>query len=365
MERAVIRADASIKIGTGHIMRCLVLAKELKQAGVEVYFISCELPGDLCAYVEQQGYPVHRLSYLPESDSGKHDQIEIWEKDLEQTRSVLRRFEGKILWLIVDHYKLDEKWEAGIRQYVDKIMVIDDLADRRHDCDVLLDQNLYKDPEQRYCVLVPSHCQTLLGPKYALLRPEFKMARERLKIRDGTIKNIFVFYGGTDPTGETFKALEAIRILKKNDLKDVKVDVVVGKGNPKRQEIKSICALIPNATFHCQIDYMADLMSKADLVLGAGGSSTWERCCLALPSIVTVTAKNQLELSENLSSLGVTRNLGWHTDVTIGMIMEALKEMLNPSKVLYMGKKAGMIIEENFLCKKGPLVYHDFLDMFH
>jgi UDP-2,4-diacetamido-2,4,6-trideoxy-beta-L-altropyranose hydrolase len=341
-------------------MRCLVLANELKQLGFQIHFISCEVPGNLCAQLVQCGYPVHQLSYLQTLDLDNYDQsgsTELWQKDLDQTREILRRFEGQTQWIIVDNYKLDEKWESGIRSFVNKVMVIDDLADRKHDCDVLLDQNLFWNLEQRYAGLIPGHCQTLFGPKFALLRPEFSTARRTLKKRDGIIKSILVFYGGTDPTGETIKTLEVITVLKDQRFRDLIVDVVVGEGNLYRQQLHKMCDMISNTNFHCQINYMADLMSKADLALGAGGSVTWERCSLALPAIVTITAKNQLETSRYIASLGAIRCLGWHENVTGQKLAKALTELIdNPQEVLEMSQKAGSLIVGKFSEKGDPLI---------
>src|SRR5690606_26558309 len=132
-------------------------------------------------------------------------------------------------------YSIDIQWELKLRTYVNRIMVIDDLANRRHDCDLLLDQNLYENMEQRYMGLVPETCKLLLGPRYALLRPEFREARKKLRPRDGTVRRILIFFGGTDPTNETLKAIEAVRLL---NCSDIEVDVVVGAKNPHRDLIK-------------------------------------------------------------------------------------------------------------------------------
>ena len=148
-------------------------------------------------------------------------------------------------------------------------MVIDDIADRPHDCDILLDQNLYQAMETRYDNLVPTACKKLIGPRYALLRSEFAVARENLRQRDGHVKRIVVFFGGVDPTNETAKALEAVRML---DRPNIAVDVVVGGANPNKRAIKSLCLKIPNVSFHCQVNNMAELMAAADL-------ANWCRRC--------------------------------------------------------------------------------------
>ena len=228
----------------------------------------------------------------------------------------------RLSWLIVDHYALDKRWEGQMRPFTGKIMVIDDLADRPHDCDLLLDQNLYKGMERRYEGLVPDHCERLLGPRYALLRPEFAAARRTLRHRDGRVRRILVFFGGSDLSNETAKALEAIRLLNRSD---IAVDVVVGASNAKGDMIREICQRMPNTCFHLQVENMAELMALADLAIGAGGTTTWERCYLGLPTIVLVLADNQREVAEAMSAAGAIRNVGWHADVTSTGLAEALR----------------------------------------
>jgi UDP-2,4-diacetamido-2,4,6-trideoxy-beta-L-altropyranose hydrolase len=217
-------------------------------------------------------------------------------EDAEQTIEALGDFKPD--WLVVDHYGLDESWEKGLKGHVDKIFVIDDLANRPHDCDVLLNQNLLDDLENTYKELVPQQCRKLLGPRFALLRPEFRRARETLRGRDGIIRRILVFFGGVDPTGETEKALEALEMLRRPD---IAVDVVVGSNNPNGQKIEAICRGMNNVTFHQQISNMAELMAAADLAIGAGGTASWERCCLGLPAVVTIIADNQAESTRKLA----------------------------------------------------------------
>lgn len=331
----LIRTDASQQIGSGHIMRCLTLANELTQKA-QVSFICRELTGNMCDYIEQQGYIVHRLP-LPETDD--------WQTDAKQTTAILAAENSVIDWLIVDHYGLDAQWETTMRPYVRKIMVIDDMANRRHDCDILLDQNLYMDMESRYQDLVPNNCQQLLGPKYALLRPEFLAARNTLRKRDGNIKRLLIFMGGSDPTNETTKTLEAIKLLNRLE---IAVDVVVGASNPHQEQIKQLCISLPNAAYYCQVSNMAELMVKADLAIGAGGSTNWERCCLGLPSLVVTIAENQEELTHTLHEQGYLISLGQKHKVSSKIISQKLYEILNnPEQVLSFVEKGKLLVDGN------------------
>jgi len=260
-----------------------------------------------------------------------------WEIDAKDTLAVLSGT-PKLSWLIVDHYALDMRWEGQMRPFTGKIMVIDDLADRPHDCDLLLDQNLYKGLERRYDGLVPDHCERLLGPRYALLRPEFAAARKTLRHRDGRVRRIFIFFGGNDLSNETAKALEAIRLLNRSE---IAVDVVVGASNPKGDQIREICQRMPNTCFHLQVGNMAELMVLADLAIGAGGTTTWERCCLGLPTLALVLADNQREVVEAMSAAGAMRNVGWHADVTSTTLAEALRmAMASPERLNAMSERS-------------------------
>lgn len=354
--KIAIRTDASLYMGTGHLMRCLTLADEVRREGHMVTFICRELPGNLCELIEKKGYHVYRLPFQ-DKDKNRIQTVQdvstwlgaTWREDAEQTISVLQEIsiESKIDWLVVDHYALDIQWEHKLRPFVKRIMVIDDLANRRHDCDLLLDQNLYENMEQRYMGLVPETCKLLLGPRYTLLRPEFREARKKLRTRDGIVRRILIFFGGTDPTNETMKAIEAIRLLNRSD---IEVDVVVGESNPHRELVKKKCEELPNFHYHCQVDNMAELMARADLAIGAGGSTTWERCYLGLPSIVVTTAKNQVDVVETLNRIDVIWYLGWYEEVSAEKMASQLQQGIEKRQVLMkMSKKSFELMEKSYL----------------
>ncbi|MFT8320859.1 MAG: UDP-2,4-diacetamido-2,4,6-trideoxy-beta-L-altropyranose hydrolase [Bacillus sp. (in: firmicutes)] len=292
----LIRTDASSEIGTGHVMRCMTLAEQLMKGGATITFICRRLKGDLTALLIEKGFIVKTI---------ETDGVIAWQQDACLTSKILLE-QKQIDWLIVDHYQLDEKWEQKIRPFVSRILVIDDLANRRHDCDIVVDQNYYLPLEERYNKLVPESCVKLLGPKYTILRQEFYTAKKLSKERNGKMERLLIFFGGSDPTNETEKTLHALERLN-NPFK--RVDVVVGNSNPNKHVIEKICKR-RTIFFHCQIDYMAELMALADLSIGAGGTTTWERCYLGLPTITIETASNQREIVNTLSSIGVISHLG-------------------------------------------------------
>ena len=330
--RVAIRVDSSTAIGSGHLMRCLTLAERMrKEKNAEVHFISRDLEGNLHGKIKDSGFLLHVLPRHP-LDEGL-ECYAAWltvpqKVDAAETKSVLRKC-GRIDCLVVDNYALDMTWEREMRPFTDEIFVIDDLANRKHDCDILLDQNFYLDKEKRYVGLVPEDCKLLLGPRHALLREEFYEARKHLRKRDGILRNILVFYGGSDLTNETMKAFHALQVFHEMH-PEIMVDVIVGGSNPHQQALKKFCEAsnIRNwMSYHFQVDNMAECMVRADLMLGAGGSTTWERCFLELPAIVTAIAENQVRIGEDCATKGWIDYVGWHDDVTVERIVNELEQM--------------------------------------
>jgi UDP-2,4-diacetamido-2,4,6-trideoxy-beta-L-altropyranose hydrolase len=343
----VFRVDASTQIGSGHVMRCLTLAEQLKKRNANICFICRELDGNLINLIYDYGYIVYTL---PQINSEKFRDIFNWyecnwEKDSLETISILNTYLQKVDFIIVDHYGLDEKWEIKLKTFVKKIFVIDDLANRRHFCDILLDQNLYSNYQERYKGLVPINCKQLLGPNYVLLREEFLKASNN-RIRDGKIRKILVFFGGTDPTNETKKALHALSDIDRS----IKINVVVGSSNSKKKEIYEICNRFHNFTFYCQVSNMAELMESADLAIGAGGTATWERCFFGLPSVTIIVAKNQYGVTTTLGKYGATINLNLSHEVKPNTIKETVADLINhPSKVKLLSENASKIIDKSMV----------------
>lgn len=312
--RILIRSDASTGLGSGHVMRCLTLADELSKSGAKIEFICREETGNLIEDVAEKGYTVHRFSAGIDINT-----------DCMLTRNFLEKQTRKPDWLIIDHYEIDASWESPLRELVKKIMVIDDLANRYHDCDILLDQNISV-KENRYNGFVPPHSLKLLGPEYALLRQEFAQARMRLKEKRDKVKRILVTMGGGDPKNQTVKVLKGIKMLDRND---ISIDVIIGALNPNKTEIEEMVSEMLNVKCFSGVNNMSDFMLKADIAIGASGSTTWERCCLGLPSIVMVLADNQKDIAETLDKMGVIKNLGWYENVSEKDIKIALQEILD------------------------------------
>lgn len=320
-----IRVDASVEIGTGHVMRCLTLAHRIKKEGGVVAFICRKAQGDCIPLIREQGFDVFELPTI-QSPLWEYT-TEQWKLDAEQTIDILRNH--TVERLIIDHYSIDIKWEKLVRTFTKEIMVIDDLANRSHDCDVLLDQNFYLNMDSRYNDLVPTYTKLLLGPSFALLREEFIDAKSSIKPFSGKIERLFIFFGGSDPTNETEKVLHAIRpLMIKYRLQ---ADIVVGNSNPNKNNIKQLCNAINGINFHCQINNIAELMAQADLAIGAGGSTSWERAFLQLPSIVIAVAENQIEIAKANHFKEICIYLGLWNEVTTKNIKDLIETMLNSS----------------------------------
>ena len=350
--KIAFRADASTEIGTGHVMRCLTLAERLRTAGHYSYFICRDRPGNMAGVIERYNFHVHMLPtpatrVTGSSGEGKSPYAAWlgvrWEVDARDTVGALQKLAPNIDWLVVDHYAIDSHWEASLRPFATGIMVVDDLDDRRHDCDLLLDQNLSRNPQQRYQGKVAKDCRLLLGPRYALLRDEFNDARARPAKRDGSVSRILVFFGGADPGNITDKALQAVQTLRRSD---IFVDVIIGTSNPHREVLERKWCCIENVTCHFQVTNMAELMYKADLALGGGGTTTWERCAMSLPTLVVSLAWNQRAVTEAVAATGAVTYLGTAEEVTAERISDALvRACSSPEKLLEQGRISERLVD--------------------
>jgi UDP-2,4-diacetamido-2,4,6-trideoxy-beta-L-altropyranose hydrolase len=307
--KTVFRLDATAAIGGGHAMRCLTLAYELARGGAECLFLVNETAVDWAPALARS--PFARQLAGPDG-AADADIILGWAN-------------GPSDIAIVDSYSLDARYERELRRAARKIMVIDDLADRPHDCDVLLDSMLGREPAD-YAGLVSNETQMLLGPAYAMLRPEFAALRgASLSRRHAStgIKRILVSLGLTDVGGITARVVEALRDLKLA----ADVDVVIGAMAQSRVQLVAMGADWPKLHLHIDPPDMAKLMVDADLAIGAGGTTTWERCCLGLPTIMLVLADNQRLVAERLAAAGAV--LGFAAIAEIGAAVGELAKDAN------------------------------------
>ena len=342
MERVAIRVDSSVQMGSGHLMRCLTLAERMSRDGKEIHFICRDLMGHLCYLIENKGFFLHMLPAHSSNPSltGHAAWLTVTkDTDAQETIETLCTI-LPISRLVVDSYALDIAWERKIRPFVQEIFVIDDLANRKHDCDILLDFNFYRNMRHRYDGLVPQHCKLLLGLRYILLREEFYTAQKQIRQRDGVLRRIFVFYGGSDATRETEKAIHALLRCR---LTAVEVDVVVGGSNAHHVQIERLCKKYDYLHYHYQVSNMAQIMMCADLCLGAGGTNVWERCFLGIPAIVTAVAENQIEICEDCAEAGYIYYIGRWDEVSEGDIVAAIRKCIVPQTLREMQRRCQFI----------------------
>lgn len=304
--RVALRADASASIGTGHVMRCLTLADALVSRGEEPFLVTRSLPSGLAASAGSRGFAVVDLGPTAGTSDSRVPRATDERSDAADCISAMQAA-GPMDRLIVDHYGLGSTYEREMRSVVPWIGVIDDLADREHDTDLLLDQNLFVDGPRRYDGLIPSTCVLLLGPRNALIREEFFRVRLTRKESERQVREILVFLGGGDPCGMTLRAIEALKSI---DDKGIRFNVVVGEANPHRHVIEAACNRLHGGNLFVQTDRMAELTESADLAIGAAGSATWERCLLGVPTVLANFADNQLPVARELALAGASVDLG-------------------------------------------------------
>mgnify|MGYP000028096663 CR=1 FL=1 len=334
--RVLIRADASVRIGSGHVMRCLALAGALAQQGATVVFACRTLPGHLCDWIEQRGFGCLRLPATAVSSDAVP-----WYVDQQDDAAQLAATAGDGWdWCVVDHYGLSAEWERQISGLCRYLLALDDAANRPHAADVLLDQNLDWHYHADYRDLLPASASTLLGPDYALLRPEFAQLHQQAQPRQ-SVRRILLAFGGGDAGNETGRTLGLLRSVLSPE---VQVSVVIGAAHPALQAVLAQCV---EAGYECavQVDDMAQRMLAADLAIGAAGVIAWERCCLGLPALMITLADNQAGIAAALHAKGAALALGRASEVTATQLAQALAQCQQPGGLAAMSGAALALVD--------------------
>lgn len=347
------RTDASLDIGTGHIMRCLTLADALRERGADCRFICRAHAGNLIELIRDRGHTVVALPAAP--DDLPTDPVTAvtpahawwlgtdWATDASQTAAALG--DAPLDWLIVDHYALDARWEHQLRPACRRLMVIDDLADRPHDCDLLLDQNLGRNASD-YAPHVPHNCTLLIGPNYALLRPEFAALRAQSLARreKPQFKRMLIAMGGVDKDNATGQVLDALKDCALPA--ECEIRLVMGRHAPWIGPVNDTLRGLPyQATILVGVDNMAELMTQADLAIGAAGSTSWERCCLGLPTIMVVLADNQRALAAGLGKLGAAAVIAEIQQI-VGGLPAIINSLIDcPKSLVAMSQAAASLVD--------------------
>ena len=337
-------------------MRCLTLAEALRANGAQCHFISRAHRGNLLEVILQRGFAVTALPVeLPPPPANTQVASERpkepvhapwlgcdWQTDAEQTRAIVAKLQPD--WLAVDHYALDQRWETALRTNYQKLMVIDDLADRPHQCDVLLDQNLGRQPKE-YANLVPAHCKVLAGPQYALLRPEFAALRaySLQRRQQPVLKQLLISMGGVDQPNATGQVLQALKGCTLPQ--DCRISVVMGLQAPWLQQVRAQAQGMPWPTeVLVNISDMAQRMADSDLAIGAAGSTSWERCCLGLPTLLVVLAGNQWPGARALEAAQAACLIGEVRDIAMQLPL-AVKAVTQDAQLVQMSVAASAITD--------------------
>lgn len=349
MLQIAIRTDASYEIGTGHVMRCLTLAKALKSENIQCKFICRILKGNLIDKIRSEGFFVESLPVPTRLLSSDVNSYEMWagvdwQTDASETLDLLKK--SCYHWLVVDHYSLDAKWEKEVKHGYSKLMVIDDLENRPHDADLLVDQNLGKTTNS-YHNLVGPNCKRLIGPRYSILRQEFKLARQQALASRSELdlKNILITFGGVDRFDITSKVLNSLRL--DNVADNVDITIIMGATAPNLKNVQRLAEKMPWATkVLVNVSNMADYIAKADISICSVGGTTWERCCLGLPSILIPAAKHENELACHLHDSGAALNIGPHDNVDFEKrLSSAFRILTNKKKLSDMCNNASAITD--------------------
>lgn len=339
--KVIFRVDASVKIGTGHLQRCLTIASELKKSSQFILFISHNMPIKIQKWILLNGFQFRKINYKSKSispiENRKRQEI-----DAQKSNQIIKSIHPDIV--IVDHYELNSIWESFIKKNTKRLIVIDDEPKRDHYCDALIDSNLHHRKNANYKKYVPKSCKLFLGPKYFPLRKEFLLLRKknRYVIRK-KIKQLFVFFSGSDPTNETLKVIRALKFHPSYNFKTI---IIAGGLNPHYRILKKEVDGIKMIQLFKHVDHISRFMNSSDISIGAGGTTTWERCFLGLPSFVTVLAENQKEISSAVAHVGAIKLMGEASQLRSSDYSKAI-ERLTYDERKKISKRAQCLVDGN------------------
>ncbi len=341
-EAAVIafRCDAATHIGSGHVMRCLTLADELRDRGALCHFLCRDLPGHMAGYIGTRGYGVDLLPCGPQDRRESWLGVD-WQLDARQSGDVLARVSPD--WLVIDHYALDAGWERAVAPVAPRRMVIDDLADRSHAAQLLLDP-MPGHGVAHHGAWIDGPCDLLLGPDHALLAPVYARERAASLGRGRTLSRLMIAMGGYDPanvTGAILTHLAASGIALDG------IDVVLGAQAPHVDAVREMAQAMPwPVAVHAGTPRMAELLRGCDLVIGAGGTSAWERCCLGVPCLMLTLAENQTEVVASLVAAGAALAVGAPDAADFTLRLDAaLAACAAPDRLAAMSAAAAAVVD--------------------
>lgn len=324
----LIRTDASPRIGTGHIMRCIALAQAWQLEGGHVVFLShCE-SDSLRQRITDAGMEFISIAYSYPDPRDLQTTLDILRMRSTGGRENQKSEIGNLTWLVLDGYHFDAVYQQTVRAAGYRLLVVDDMAHLpAYHADILLNQNLGTEKLKYNC---DSDTTLLLGSRYAFLRQEFLAWRGWQREIPEVARKVLVTMGGSDPDNVTLKVIHALEQVNVGGLETV---VVVGNSNPHYKKLQSA---ISNLHFNIRLERntssMPELMAWADVAVTAGGITCWELAFMKLPGLVLAIAENQLSIVEQLKTRGMAVNLGWHQQVTSLDISQSLMYLLTSAE---------------------------------
>jgi UDP-2,4-diacetamido-2,4,6-trideoxy-beta-L-altropyranose hydrolase len=353
VRQIVYRADAGLGIGTGHVMRCLTLADALQAHDVTCVFVTRLNPGHIVPSIIAQGHEIVALPARsgvpygphPAPPSHAHWLGADWRDDARATRECLEKTGAA--WLVMDHYALDRRWQEAAMPEGVRLLVIDDLADRPHLANMLLDQNAGREAAD-YGGLVPETCDLRIGPTYALLRPEFQQYRPQALARREALERpetVLVTLGGIDQENATGAVLDVLADAP--EAAHMKINVVMGAAAPHLDAVKAKAAAMTRpVNVAVNVSDMARRMMEADLCIGAAGATAWERCALGLPALQMVLAENQIPAARHMAEKGLAHSLPFPDALDFAMaVRKGLAQLSQLETYRAMSKRAAALTD--------------------
>lgn len=307
----IVRADGNVKIGAGHLMRCMTIAEALaKRVGdrQEIYFFCAD--EDSAAMAENAGF---RTKILGTDYRDMEAELPVWEQYLEQDKAMQENMQHVIL---VDSYYVTDNYLAALRKF-GKVYLLDDMQEHSYPVDVVINYNVFADKEIYAKLYEGTGTRCLIGSDYVPVREQFLNSDYRIA---GTVKNVMITTGGGDEYNIAGKMLDAIYC------KDFNFHVVTGRYNPHMQELKEREKSCPGVHIYHDVKNMAELMEKCDLAITAGGSTIYELASVGVPILCFSYAKNQEPLTAYIGDNKIAGFLGeYHLNEQA--VLERLREL--------------------------------------
>lgn len=311
LKTLLIRADSNVKMGAGHIMRCIALAQEWQAKGGRAIFITTCNNEALLTRIQNEGFQITQLkkSYPSPEDWKVMSKILKGESDT---------------WVVVDGYHFDSLYHSRIKEEGHPLLVIDDMNHLQHYyADILLNPNI---DAENLNYSYEQNSRLLLGTRYVLLRHEFLTWKEWKEEIPQVARNVMITLGGSDSNNVT---LEIIHSLRKLSASGLQVKVIAGPSHPQISSLQKAAnlAAFPVEIFH-NVHKMTEFMAWADLAISAGGTTCWELAYMRVPYAIIILAKNQEKIAVGLDNADAAINLGWYSSLTSDALTDCLSDLI-------------------------------------